>query len=116
MLPKYDIDTTLRKLSAMVDGLCSNLRLGLQVLNLGSSMNVIEGIQANHEMVRMERADRLMADMQRWLNASDISVQHNDTINKQHSSTGNWFIRGPVFSSWHAKVSTISMYRLQSRA
>lgn len=103
MLPKYDIDTTLRKLSVMVDGICSNLRLGLQVLNLGSSMNVIEGIQTNHEMVRMERADRLMADMQRWLNASDISVQHNDTINKQHSNTGNWFIRGPAFSSWHAK-------------
>ncbi|KAK4679927.1 hypothetical protein QC764_208490 [Podospora pseudoanserina] len=80
-------------------------KLGLQVLNIGSSTNVIEGIQANHEMVRTERADRLMADMQRWLNASDISVQHNDTINKQHSNTGNWFIRGPAFSSWHAKFS-----------
>ncbi|KAK0664015.1 hypothetical protein QBC41DRAFT_21492 [Cercophora samala] len=99
-------ESTLQKLSVVIDRICSNLSLALQVLNLEDSATLRDGIRDCQKMVNIERTDRLLVDLRRWLKSSDASAQYNDIISKQYPNTGKWFVKGPALSSWLAKPNS----------
>ncbi len=92
--------STLLKLDEAIGEIVDNLSLALEVLQISDHMSIQDDINEIKSLVDVVSARMFSATIRDWLKAPDATIDHNAACAKRHPGTGNWFVKGSVFSDW----------------
>ena len=92
--------STLQKLDEDIRDIRDDLRLALDVLQLGDNKATQNDIAELKSLVEIMRATQISSTIRDWLKAPDATVNHNAACAKRHSGTGTWLVRSPIFTNW----------------
>ncbi|MDI1493601.1 MAG: hypothetical protein OHK93_005393 [Ramalina farinacea] len=91
---------TLLKLDEDISKIQENVSFALNVLQLNDAQKlhkIVAEIQANVDSMRIQQIPRYLTD---WLEAPDVTIDHNAARDKKFKNTGRWLIESPAFVTW----------------
>lgn len=92
--------STLQKLDEAIGEIRQNLSLALDVLQVRDHQSTHDDVADLKSLLEVVRATQISATLRDWLQAPDVTVNHNAACAKCHPRTGNWFIKGLQFRTW----------------
>jgi hypothetical protein len=92
--------STLEDLGDDVSDFRDNLSIALQALQLKEHQNTQSDIEEVNGIVKDIQAQSVSAGLRQWLRAPDATVNFNVAVAKRHTSTGQWLVRGPAYTTW----------------
>lgn len=101
---EYPLRTsTLQKLEQAIDGLVDCLTLGLQLAQQSDIQKIQTVVESSADLLAQVRASQVSGQVRKWLKAPDVALTFSQTLAKKHPGTGQWFVSGPIFSTWLEK-------------
>ncbi|SCO87596.1 uncharacterized protein FRV6_11723 [Fusarium oxysporum] len=95
--------STLQKLDEDVDDFISCLSLAMQLLQQSDIYRVQDDIEDTRALLDLTRAAQVSSGIREWLKAPDATIGFNEAVKKKHPGTGQWFVKGPAFTTWLEK-------------
>lgn len=92
--------STLQKLDEAISEIRHNLTLALDVLQLRDHKHTQDDVTQIKSLLEVVRASQISATIRDWLRAPDATVNHNAACAKRHPGTGNWLVKGSIFTTW----------------
>jgi hypothetical protein len=92
--------STLEDLGDDVSDFRDNLSIALQALQLKEHQNTQDDIEEVNTIAKDIQARSVSADLRQWLRAPDATVNFNVAVAKRHTSTGQWLVQGPAYTTW----------------
>jgi hypothetical protein len=92
--------STLEDLGDDVGDFRDNLSIALQALQLKEHQNTQSDIKEINGIIKDIQARSVSAGLRQWLRAPDTTVNFNVAVAKRHTSTGQWLVRGPAYTTW----------------
>jgi ankyrin repeat domain-containing protein 50 len=103
--------STIEKLGIDICDFTENLSIALNALQLKEHQNTQSDIEEIKVIVEDIRARSVRGDLWRWLHAPDATINLNIAVSKRHSSTGQWLVQGPEYTTWlHQDNSFLWLY------
>jgi hypothetical protein len=70
-------------------------------LNTTTVMNTTSSIRSDTTALRDDIAVRHKQDLTKWICPADYHVQHQDSIDRHQTGTGQWFLQDTKFQEWN---------------
>jgi hypothetical protein len=92
--------STIQKIEEDVGDIRESLVFALNVLQFKSHYRIEDEISAVRSLLERTNTCQISFTIRAWLQAPDISINHNAIYAKHHPKTGLWFINGHQFANW----------------
>ncbi|KAJ5311151.1 hypothetical protein N7476_007011 [Penicillium atrosanguineum] len=92
--------STLQKIEEDVRDIRENLLFALSVLQFESHNRIEDEISAARSLLERTNSSQISFAIRAWLQAPDVSINHNAVYAKHHPETGQWFINSHQFANW----------------
>ncbi|CAG8294040.1 unnamed protein product [Penicillium olsonii] len=98
--------STLRKIEEDAGHIRGSVSFSLDILQLKSNNRIEDGVSAVRSLLERTHSRQTSFAIRAWLQAPDISVNHNVVYPKHHPNTGLWLTNGPQFANWLVERSS----------
>jgi hypothetical protein len=92
--------STIQKIEEDIGDIRGNLLFALNVLQFKSHNRIEDEISAVRSLLERTKTSHISFAIRAWLQAPDVSVNHDAIYAKHHPKTGLWFIDGHRFANW----------------
>lgn len=99
--------STLQKLDEDIGEIRANLSFALNVLQLNDTQRFQDDVTEMKSLLKLVKINQISSNIRDWLNAPDVTVDHNAACAKKHPGTGMWLVKSPQFLKWLKQENSV---------